>query len=300
MRDSLKLKQGRWKCKNTAYLEAFLEKNYGDVDIDSPAEVLDIDERCKKLVFQTDGRKVIYQYSWQSEFEYHTAVSWYLFSNILNYKKAEFSHLIISFNNDISDCQKTIRFLEKYVLDMSKLLLLNSCPEVEIFILPDEIFRNLFGNNCVTGFFDPLKGKIYLDRVDAHATHEILHALANQWGICMNTFCHESLAECFKRPLGIPNHSICNIKQFYEIFFDRENLTNKSYGIGGLFFRFIFKHYGIKAIKTICVNSLNADCEQTNQIIKEATGENNIVPLFVEWFTKLDVRNEDWYFQRID
>ncbi len=300
MRDSLRLKQDRWKCKNTAYLEVFLEKNYGDVDIDNPEEVLDIDEHCKKLVFRTGSRKVIYQHSWLNELEYHTSATWYLFSNVLNYKKAKFGHLIISFDDDFSTCKKTISFLENYVIRISKLFLLDSCPEVEMFILPDEVFRNLFENNCVTGFFDPLKGKIYLDRLDMHATHEILHALANQWSVCMNVFCHESLAECFKRPLGIPNHGICNIRKFDEIFFDCENLTNKSYGIGGLFFRFIFIHYGIKVIYTICANSLDADCEQTNQIIQEATGESNIVQLFVEWSTKLDVRNEDWYFQRIN
>ena len=297
LKSTLKNMERKWKCSNSVFLDSFLYQNYNDIDIDNPTYSITIDDQTTKLVFNTNNvRKIIYRRVDINSVEYYTKSSWFLFSLTKNYKKVVCNHIVLYYDQQFDDLG-SIEFIENYIDTISNLLLINSCVEIEIYLIPQKAFRTLFNSDDVTGFFDPLKGKIYLDKLDHHATHEIIHRLIDTWGIYPNLFCSEGIAECFKKPIEIPDKYIENIKLFADIFFDRDEINRERYGVAGLFFRYIYTQYGILTVWKICKNSYGSNCEQTEKIIKEETGNDSIVYSFVEWFGLLDLNKQDWYFQ---
>ena len=287
--------QRQWKCNNPAFLNAFLARNYPGVD--NPTDSIQVDDHTTKLIFETNnGKKVIYQYVNALSTEYFTKSSWYLFSITKDYHKAEFDRFVVFYDQTLENL-RFVKFIENYIDTISDILLLESNVKVEIYILPKDVFNTLFTSDEVTGFFDPVKGKVYVDKLDYHATHEIVHSLMNQWGIYPNVFCSEGMAECFKKPIEIPAMYIKNVKSFSDVFFDRNGITRERYGVAGLFFRYIFEQYGVSTIQEICKKSFDANCEKTEEIIMEETHNNSFLQSFVEWFEKLDLDSQNWYLQ---
>ena len=288
----------KWKCGNLAYLINFLKKNYGNCDMKNPTEIIDIGGGCKQYVWSEGKRKVIYVYEDNENIEYFTKSTWNLFLLTLEYKKVEYKNINIFFKKILpQNIINNINFLENYIENISRLMRINALSKIEIYVIEKKTLLQVFGNDKITGFFDPLKGKIYIDELNIEATHEVTHSLMHQWGICTNLFCSESVAECFKRPIIIPKQIIRQINSFSEIYFNWNTLKKENYGIGGLFFRFLFITYGINTIKKICTKLADAGEKETEIIIKKITNEPRIIQKFVEWNEKMDYENIDWYFQ---
>ncbi len=274
-----------------------MNRYYNNVDWKSLEEVEDIGCCCKKLYYGR-SKKPIYYYKEEHFSEYFTKELWYIFRETSNYHHKEFKTFFLYFNKELKECWlKIIAFLDKYVHNITKCMNVPLLPKIEIYIISNAVMDNLFGSRRVSGFFDPLKDKIYLDDLDINATHEIIHSIMNKWGISANLFCNEGMAECFKRPIDIPRDYILDINSFRDIFFDWVNLSKESYGVGGLFFRYLYKKYGVKMIKKICEKSNGANSEKMEYVIKSFTKNNRIENDFVEWFRQIEIEREDWYFQ---
>lgn len=288
-----------WNCDNLEYLVNLLDKLYGAIDIKNPSKRIRIDCETEQYIFSKN--KKIYRHIEQGRPEYFTESSWYLHKETENCKKEQYGHFNLYYESRISkEGVGYLNFIENYIANVSNLLMLSNPAKIDIYIVNEKILTNLFGDDTVTGFFDPLKSKIYIDKLDIHATHEITHALVNQWGIYTNLFCNEGIAEAFKRPIIIPENYIYQIRSFEDIYFDWDDLNQQKYGVGGLFFRFLFQKYGLYMIKEICKDAQNAGMEKTEFVIKKITGEENISQKFVSWVKNMDFENEDWYFRRAD
>lgn len=287
-----------WKCDNIAYLTFFLGKYYGGVDLDKPSEIYYISENEEKRVYFFNGeKKVIYKLRSEGE-EYFTNSTLYLHKATCYFDKKEFDEFIIHFNSGIvNKVTISIEFLNQYINMVAKILGIRRYKKIKIYLISKEVIKNLFRTEAITGFFDPLKCKIYIDSLDIHVTHEIIHALMHEWGIWTNLFCYEGIAEAFKKPIELPVKEISRISSFSDIFFTWETLSNEKYGKGGLFFRFLFEMYGTEKVKMICciVNN-NENIEEIEEIIKSKCNP-NIISEFRTWYNNKNWDVVDWYFQ---
>lgn len=289
-----------WNCKNTAYLEGLLEKYFSNTDWDSVEESEIVDSNCKKIRFKGCYKAIYCFEKCQTYQEYFTKETWHLFQETKNYHIKSFNTFILFYEKNFNEkWLKCIAFIDDYIFKISNIMGVSILPKIDINIISKDVMRSMFATESISGFYDPLKDKIYLDDLDVFATHEITHAIMNKWGIRTNIFCNESLAECFKKPICIPREYINNIRTFKDIFFDWKSLCVEKYGVGGLFFRFIFEEYGINIIKKICIASCDADMQKTYDIIKSTTKDSSFVNSFVQWFKRKKLDREDWYFSSI-
>lgn len=289
-----------WKCRNAEYLTHFLTEIIGEIAIDTPDEVYKVNDHVEKKVYYANGKKkIIFFEKKGNEIELFTNKTWYLKNMTNGFRSLVCRGFILYYDESFFSKQFIdLVFLEQYIETIAELLKVELKEPIKLYIVHKDVFKNVFGNEDITGFFEPLKGNIYVDCIDVNATHEIVHAIMHEWGLWPHLFCCEGIAESFKKPICFPIERINKLMSFEEMFFAWENLGEELYGTAGLFFRFLFQKYDVDVIKGVCRELKWKNNIDAKFVFHRATGSNNIIKEFITWFEENNWENVDWYYTR--
>lgn len=230
--------------------------------------------------------------------EFFTNLQFYLDYSTSGFKKKSFDNYIILYgrNSKLSDKDFEFKFIDEYIIKMCRIFNIKLVKKIEIYVLERSFFKKIFHSNGVTGFFDEIKSKIYVDDINLYVTHEIIHAILNNYNHKLNIFINEGIAEAFKKPLNADHINIDTNISFSDIYFNNINeLTVKKYFLAGMFFRYIYCIYGLdKLLAVIDVNENDISLFKNKLvlILEDIFFERN----FNLWLLNLNFNNIDWFF----
>lgn len=295
---NIKYDDSMWRCSNTVYLKEFINRNYEGINLHAPVEVIWISDDTSVYQFHSDDKVIkIYGVNTVSGVEFFDYKTWQLHKITKDFKKTEFKNFIIYSNKEVNDENLDYaEFIERYIDYLGSIFGRKKGIKININIFSAEDFFKVLNTYDIDGFFDPLKGKIYTNIIDYGLTHEIVHSILNEFDMWPNIFCQEGVAEAFKKPLQVPLELMKSIQNFSNLYFDWYNLTGEKYGMGGLFFRFIFQRYGFGRIKNICMQTQGADLLKTEEIISKILKNGYFIKDFRKWFLDKNWDEENWFF----
>lgn len=231
--------------------------------------------------------------------EFYTPLQFYLEYNTFHFKKEVFNTYIVFYNEEfkLSDKNFECRFIDDYIIRICKIFNIKLHKKIEIYVLERKNFEKIFNSSNVTGFFDQIKSKIYVDDIDLYIAHELIHAIFNNYKKRLNIFINEGLAEAFKKPLNIDCLMEKNSFSFSDIYFNSiDELTVEKYALSGMFFRYIYCVYGLDILSQVINiqdNDLDLFKNKLEIILDDKFFENN----FNLWFFNLNLDDVDWFFK---